>query len=446
MKAATAISISAIKNAWEQLASLVQARISANLSDENGASILVIPPIPEEHSFLRKFVQDHNLGNLEYWTLLMALAPHVRPQFWDAVIQKALPQAGDYSQIGGLRGKQFRGFLPTGETVLFVLAGDHWDARQKILELFDPEHPFAQKKILWLEAPPEGEPLMSGKLVLNPVHIALLNTGKEHLPHFSSQFPAQLLKTKMDWSDLVLNPQTRGHIDELRAWLNFNPTLLDKMGLSRKLKPGYRALFYGPPGTGKTLTATLLGQEFKKDVFRVDLSMVVSKYIGETEKNLARLFDQAEHRNWILFFDEADALFGKRTQVKDAHDRYANQEVSYLMQRIETFEGLVILASNLKGNMDDAFTRRFQSIIFFPYPSPEEQLAIWGKAFPETLPPTPDTDLPNLAQRYKLSGSNIMNIVQYCCLEALSRRLTAVPGELILKGIHRELMKEGRAS
>src|SRR6185436_18277436 len=134
--------------------------------------------------------------------------------------------------------------------------------------------------------------------------------------------------------DLVLHPNTFKHIREIENWLLYNDTLW-QWGIGKKLKPGYRALFHGPPGTGKTLTATLLGKYTGRPVFRIDLSRVVSKYIGETEKNLASLFDKAEHKDWILFFDEADALFGKRTEIRDAHDKYANQEVSYLLQRIE---------------------------------------------------------------------------------------------------------------
>ena len=127
-----------------------------------------------------------------------------------------------------------------------------------------------------------------------------------------------------------------------------------------------KILFIGAPGTGKKTLAALIAQQSGKEVYRIDLSMIVSKYIGETEKNLSRVFDAAEHKNWILFFDEADALFGKRTDVRDAHDKYANQEVAYLLQRIEDYKGLVILATNMKNNIDDAFIRRFQTIIRFP--------------------------------------------------------------------------------
>ena len=134
-----------------------------------------------------------------------------------------------------------------------------------------------------------------------------------------------------------------------------------------------------------------------RDSYKIDLSMVVSKYIGETEKNLARVFDQAENQRWILFFDEADALFGKRTTVSDSHDRYANQEVSFLLQRIEEFNGVVILASNLKGNIDDAFLRRFQSVVNFPLPRAADRLRLWSEAFPPRVTLDPRLDLHRLA-------------------------------------------------
>ena len=175
---------------------------------------------------------------------------------------------------------------------------------------------------------------------------------------------------------------------------------------------------YGESGTGKTLSACLLGQRCGREVLRVDLSQVSSKYIGETEKNLARLFAAAEDTGWILFFDEADALFGKRTSVSDAHDRYANQEVSYLLQRIEAFGGVVILATNLRHNIDDAFLRRFQSVVAFPMPRAAERLRLWREAFPAAARLEAGLDLERLARQHEVSGGTIMNVVRYACLQA----------------------------
>ena len=199
---------------------------------------------------------------------------------------------------------------------------------------------------------------MSGRIILDPEIVELLTVGKISKPVFSSQFPAELLETEMSWDDLVLPPSTKNQIREIENWIRYSDTLMEDWNFKRKHKPGFRVLFHGPPGTGKTLAATLLGKHTGQDVFRIDLSRVASKYIGETEKNLGQLFDEAEHKDWILFFDEADALFGKRTSTKGANDRYANQEVAYLLQRVESFPGLVILASNYKQNLDTAFRRR----------------------------------------------------------------------------------------
>jgi ATP-dependent 26S proteasome regulatory subunit len=168
--------------------------------------------------------------------------------------------------------------------------------------------------------------------------------------------------------------------------------------MAARLRPGHRALFHGPPGTGKTISAALVGKLAGRDVYRVDLSLIVSKYIGETEKNLARVFNRAEQRGWLLFFDEADALFGRRSDTRDAHDRYANQEVAYLLQRIESFDGITILASNLPDNLDDAFARRFESTVYFPCRAPPSGCACGRGASPPKARLAPDVDLGALAR------------------------------------------------
>jgi SpoVK/Ycf46/Vps4 family AAA+-type ATPase len=214
--------------------------------------------------------------------------------------------------------------------------------------------------------------------------------------------------------------------------------------LSRKINEGYKALFYGPSGTGKTLVSSLLGQQFSKEVFRIDLSQVVSKYIGETEKNLEKVFAKAEKRDWILFFDEADALFGKRSQVQNAHDKYANQEVSYLLQRIEDFPGLVILASNFKSNIDPAFLRRFNSIIEFPLPATFERHQLWQKALPSSFTIGEDVDIKFLAEKYTLTGSTINQVVHYATLQMHHRQMPHITQSLLLQGIQKELKKEDK--
>lgn len=397
-----------------------------------------------EDSWLAKLMQYQKPSHEEFTVLMLALAPHIQPSFFTRIIAEHLPEGGDFPEFGGVKGTNHRGILPTGETAQFILAGDDLEKRLEVQRMFGSDHWFAQKRILWLAPVPEGEPVMSGRLVLDPEIVELLTIGTVSRPRFSIEFPAEYIETDMTWEDLVLHPNTLRQIHEIEHWITHNETLLHDWGMKKTIKPGYRALFYGPPGTGKTLTATLLGKHTGKDVFRIDLSRVVSKYIGETEKNLSRLFDKAENKNWILFFDEADALFGKRTDVRDAHDKYANQEVAYLLQRIENYSGLVILATNQRAHIDEAFVRRFQAIIHFPMPRPEERCQIWRQAFPEQIAIASDIDWRQIAARYELTGAGIMNVTHYCAVEALADRSCAVTSGQLEAAIFREFTKEGR--
>ena len=183
---------------------------------------------------------------------------------------------------------------------------------------------------------------------------------------FTSDFPAKLVVTSMNWGDLMLNPKTTQQINDIKLWLNEVHSFKERSGADKAVKPGYIALFYGPSGTEKTLAATLLGKQYQRDVYYIDLSQDVSNYIGETEKNLRTILNEAEGNNYILFFDEADALFGKRS--KEFFDMSANQKVSYLLQLVEDFPGLIIFAANNKSNIDQAFLRRLNVIIHFPIP------------------------------------------------------------------------------
>jgi SpoVK/Ycf46/Vps4 family AAA+-type ATPase len=191
------------------------------------------------------------------------------------------------------------------------------------------------------------------------------------------------------------------------------------------------------------MSAEVIAGELGLDLFKIDLSTVVSKYIGETEKNLEQIFDEAKSSNAILFFDEADAIFGKRSEVKDAHDRYANIEVSYLLQRMEAYDGVTILATNLRANLDEAFTRRLQFAVDFPFPQAEDRLRIWKTLFPEGVPREPGIDFDLLAHRFKLTGGNIRNIIVSAAYLAAGDggRVTM---QHLLHGTRRELQKMGR--
>ena len=405
----------------------------------------ISPPVLDpEHSLYAGFVNHYQMNFEERLLLLLGLAPHLRPQLLDIFWLQSKETGRGFVEFGGIKGRQHGGFMPTGETFVFIVAGNNLEKRFEQFQLFVHDHFFAKHRILKLEPAAPGEPYLSGALSLSRDIIDLFTIGTLRKPDLSIDFPAKRITTQLDWSSLILNNQTLEQLEEIKGWVQHGKTLLDEWGFSKKFRKGYRCLFYGPPGTGKSFTACLLGKFASRDVYRIDLSLVISKYIGETEKNLSKIFDQAENKNWILFFDEADALFGKRTKVTDAHDRYANQEVSYLLQRIEDHDGVVILASNLKENMDDAFTRRFESIINFPMPDAGERLKIWKNSFSEKSVLADNVNLEKISQSHEISGGGIMNIVRYASLAALRNGQNIITNQFIQDGIRKELEKEGR--
>ncbi|GAA4055279.1 hypothetical protein GCM10022409_48040 [Hymenobacter glaciei] len=430
------------------LEQVIATRLALYFGLESTYATITAVPVPKlTASPYSTLMKEQKLSAEERLVLALALAPHVQPQVLDAFFARnAVHFDRSFTEFGGLRGKGHGGFLPTGETALFLLAGDDLAERLRWQTCLWHDSALTRADLVRLVPAEAGEPAASGALAIPADQLARLLTGARAEPTYNSDFPARLVNTPLTWDDLVLDFQVSEEIAELRTWLENQQGLLADEHLRRHLKPGYRALFYGPPGTGKTLTACLLGQATGRPVYRIDLSMVVSKYIGETEKNLGRVFDMAEHRHWILFFDEADALFGKRsTAASSSNDRHANQETAYLLQRIEDFPGVVILASNLKGNLDEAFSRRFQSMVYFPMPAPAERLRLWNQAFtgPAALPAS--EDLTDIAEKHALAGGAIANVLRYCVL-ATYRHGRPVSLADVRKGIQRELAKQGKTS
>jgi hypothetical protein len=254
---------------------------------------------------------------------------------------------------------------------------------------------------------------------------------------------AQRLEPRFCWSDLVLPARRLDLLRDIVRQVEHRRTVLEHWGFGRRRTGGLHVLFAGPAGTGKTMAAEIIANTLGMELYRIDLSAVVSKYIGETEKNLRRIFHEAEQGDAILFFDEADALFGKRSEIRDAHDRYANIEVNYLLQRMEQFAGISILATNLRQNLDDAFLRRLAVVVEFPLPDAADRRRLWDTAFPAEAPRARDLDLAFLAQRFELSGGSIHN----CALTAAF--LAAEAGEPIgmahcAPAVQRELEKLGK--
>ncbi len=406
---------------------------------------LVAPPdLRDSASQYAQFICHYDFSFAPRLAVVLSLVRHLRPRALDVFFTKNETFDRRFTEFGGHGTGSDGDFEPTGETLAFLLGGDNLETRFVLQGLLGPESVLMTHNILNLESNRPGEPLLRAPLRLSEECLSYFTTGRPRRPVFGAHFPAQRIDTQLEWQDVVLHPGTREQVREIMTWIEHGDTLMRDWGMAAKLRPGHRSLFYGPPGTGKTMTACLPGKSTGRDVSKIDLSLVVSKYIGETEKNLARVFDQAQSKSWILFFDEADALFGKRSQTKDAHDRYANQETSFLLQRIESFDGIAILASNLRENLDDAFTRRFETIAYFPLPRSEERASLWKNGFSPSAALDPSLDLSRIAEDYALSGGSIMNVVRYVSLRALEDGGRPIGTDDVLRGIRREYAKEGR--
>ncbi|MFK7785627.1 MAG: ATP-binding protein [Crocinitomicaceae bacterium] len=429
------------------LGNYIRFRIETELGAETVTTQPTLPKLRKrgkKSDSLQQFILEHKLTEEEILITTLAIVPHISAGFLDGVISSLFPSGGEFAEFGGIKGKNHRGIVPTGETALYILAGNDPVERMEIKKLIDGSSRLSEQAIVYLGPVPDGEPLVSGRLIVDHETMELMVTGRPVKPSLNADFPAALIETGMAWDDLILNDKTLDEVKEIETWLQYNETIMKDWGMEGKIKPGYRVMFCGPPGTGKTLTAALLGKFTNRDVYRIDLSMVVSKYIGQTEKNLGRLFDKAENKDWILFFDEADAIFGKRTNVRDAHDKYANQEVSYLLQRIEAHPGLVILASNFKSNIDTAFSRRFQSIIEYKLPNQHERKQLWESSLPKGIPLANDVSLDKLASMYEVTGANIINVVQYASLQKLKKDVDSIQLADLLDGIKKEYSKEDK--
>ena len=425
----------------------LQLRADGQKADKDLFEVFPPPKLQHREVPYAELVQKFKLQPAEQLLLILSFIPHVRPNLLDTFTLRNQAFDRGYTEFGGIMGNSHGGFLPTCETAMYLIADDNLSLRLHYDSLFKEERVLFSQGILYLNHQHTNEPQLSASLHLSPEYRERLISGQSHTPSFSSAFPAQRMTTDLEWHDLVLDPATRGEINHILNWIQHKHILMDKWQLKQRIQPGFRSLFYGSSGTGKTMTACLLGKKSNYPVFRIDLSNVMSKFIGETEKNLARLFDQAQHQDWILFFDEADSLFGKRLEAQNSNDRAANQEISYLLQRIEDYSGLVILATNLRSHLDEAFARRFQSIIRFPKPNADQRLQLWQDNFiNKPFDVDEAVDFKQLANEYELTGGGITNVLQYASIRAVERNPKIICEDDLLQGIKREQLKEGNLS
>ncbi len=437
----------AVMTEIDWLSAVIAARLTHFFGGEEKPFTPPAAPHLPQGAALTDLIATAGLDTSARLVLALALAPQVNPAALDPFFVRNTAIDRLFSEFGAVR-QDGASFVPSAVTALFLLGGTDTARRIAAMTLFAPDHPL--RRIVGLIPGETRDPnqaaigtLYAGPLTLPTHRVAALCAGRAPDPDFSPQFPAKRLRSGLAWDDLILPREVKHSLDHIAAWLKNRQTILHDWGMADRLGHGFKALFYGPPGTGKTLTATMLGRRTGLEVYRIDLAMVVSKYIGETEKNLAQVFDMAEERDWILFFDEADALFGARGATTSANDRHANQEVSYLLQRIEECSGLVILATNLRSNIDEAFFRRFQMAVGFQKPDADLRAQLWRSILGQ-MPLADDVDLAAIARDHALAGGAINNVARHAAISALRRDASEVSARDLQQAIAGEMRKEGR--
>ena len=434
-----------IQNELNWLSNLIDNRLDYFFSGEANKSFMFIssPNIEEDKSNMAAFIKKDLKDDFERLLIIGAMASNLFPEVYDRFLIKNKTLDKPYTEFGGRKNPDTNYFEPTVRTILFIMYGSSIEHKIKINSYFNFDHIFKINKILALGHSSEPIDLLDKTLKLGEEFILHITSGKPFKPSYNSSFPASRLETQLDWDDLVLDDNSLDEINMIDTWLKNQASFQSDSVMSKKINKGYKALFYGPPGTGKTLSASLIGKKNNVDVYRIDISQVVSKYIGETEKNLGNIFDIAENKNWILFFDEAESLFSKRTTVSDSKDKFANQETAYLLQRVENYNGLILLATNLKPNIDLAFSRRIQSVVNFPIPSVKQREILWKNAL-SGLVELDEKDLKEISKNYEIAGGSIKNVIQYAWLKSMNNNSKISINE-ILMGIRRELYKDGKS-
>lgn len=358
-----------------------------------------------------------SLQTAERVVLLLALLPHSRPELLNPLKVKDT-QGHYFAEFGGVWQINTY-FLPTTQTALYLLAGTSLERRQLINKIFSPQHFLYSQGIL---KPVEGHRL-DAPIAPNTEYIQRLINHQPYIPQYSADFPATLLTTHKTWDELILNEMVESLMQQARKWVRHYDGLQQNNGIDQ----GYRLLMSGPSGTGKTLAAALLGKEAGKPVYRIDISNIVDKYVGETSKRLAKIFDQAKAQNWILFFDEGDALFGKRSNESgSSNERYANQEVGYLLYKLEEHQGMIFLATNHKGAIDQAFERRFDTLIEFQKPDEPTRRKLWAHYFTndpklQLAEEIYQANWRELAQGAEVTAAWVEKFYQYCLMQVTAK-------------------------
>jgi AAA+ superfamily predicted ATPase len=398
-----------------------------------------LPPGP-----YKQYIEEQHLSQADRVVLITALMSALRPAAY-AVLLRRFRNPEIQPWFGGRVYDETGHLSPTLRTAIFALAGFNDTLTAHYLYCYTRHHSLFSSGLLTTPSQTQALYFADSELMLNEQFLPTLLHGHEPLLDGDAGFPARRGKKQHTLTDVVLDEETMQKLQKLSRFASYMQQLW-KLPQGWKYRQNYICIFSGDPGTGKSHTAEAIGNELGLPVYKVNFAQLASKYIGETEKNLERIFDRFSGKPGILFFDEAEAVFSKRIEVKDSHDKHANNEQSFLLQKIEEFSGIVILATNVQNlsqYFDKAFQRRIRQVIPFSFPDYPERLRIWQNAL--ATPFQWEPDLPErLAKNYQFSGGSIYNVVSDAIVEALARNTHTITFDLLEKPMQEEFQKTGR--
>lgn len=412
---------------------------------ESGANLeeLKLPKFNQDCTW-ENFVNAHELKEEEKVVLLLALAANFSPESLKS-IANLVGKEGFNSIIGGFVLNSTRTFYPTLRTALFLLAGQNLALRSQFAPKLHTRLNIFTSQIVQTNELSPSSTFLDAQLILNDQFLGTILQGEAPSLDGDTSFPVRKSKASHLLNDVILKEKALKELEKLRKFAR-NMQKIWELDHKGKIRTNYISIFSGDPGTGKSFAAEAIGNEFELPVYKVNFAQMVSKYIGETEKNLDKVFDRFTRQPCILFFDEAESIFSKRSEVKDSHDQHANNLQSFLLQKVEEFEGIVVLATNvhnLSQYFDKAFQRRIRSIIQFDFPDYDERLPIWESAL--FSPFQLEEGLADrLAKNYQLSGGSIYNVVSDAVVDCIDAGITLISYELIEAALINEFKKTGR--
>lgn len=437
-----------LKNELQWLKQVMLYQISIHLRSKGVKAVGMTdnfpsPPVLEHQDAFDSFVSENKLSTEERLLLILGLSVHQQFDFFEPFIRDSFRKPIIYPDLGlSYQGSYHKGFIPTGETVLFLLSKPDQPNMEFVEELFNESQFLIKHNILWLEKRQDDLAPLSGYLAVNPLFLNQVENKKIALSGLFQELPVQLLYSPLNDDELVLDNHARKQLQQLQSSINQHRHAKPEKNEALAEK-GILAVFAGDKGTGKTLAAILTGKKTGHALYRIDMSLVASKYIGETEKNLSQLFRAAEKNSWILYFDEADALFGKRTNVKDAHDRYANQEISYLLQQIDKQKLIIIISVSTKSILDKELLDRCDAVIHFQSPTTKVMYRLWKRALPQSdiLNNPSDKVLQSISKHFDIPAGIIPSVVQGCVEDCFKRKHIRITSAQIISGIQREVKR-----